>query len=442
MMTLKSLFKAVINKAILALVILFSSHVQAETLCDCSLLLQYNNLEYSGEQLSFEQFKVYFHKHDIAGINHTLFTPSGERTELPFESCLSLIPDTLDHNCLPGNIWWIPCRYIEHEDFFYFFVIKDCSTPKIGFLPYVDYMILVFHKDGKFKGASNIYHWDDSMVVDEAVRNNSITNALDIFTKRVHVEQIKLFYDRYMECIEEWDNNKLSDLQNKFLTPEMLEKKERLVTVTGSDPILRAQDVSEYGQQSLTCRHLEDDWYEVAYHWDVQDTTAIRIPVRVEEDEKGQVRINYIVPHWGGSRYGDNLFDIPSQDVIDGLGARTFVETFFKAYVYPYAIMSPSLEQDLEQLRNQYCTTSFLQGKYAAVRQAYQEDYEDIDPLVDCADFDAFWYPSIKVDSLSNFTYRISYDTDIVRGWRKDIKIVLKREEGRFLISDIEKIVD
>ena len=48
----------------------------------------------------------------------------------------------------------------------------------------------------------------------------------------------------------------------------------------------------------------------------------------------------------------------------------------------------------------------------------------------------------IKVDSLSNFTYRISYDTDIVRGWRKDIKIVLTREEGRFLISDIEKIVD
>lgn len=75
MMTLKSLFKALINKAILALVILLSSYVRAETLCDCSLLLQYNNLEYSGEQLSFEQFKVYFHKHDIAGINHTLFTP-------------------------------------------------------------------------------------------------------------------------------------------------------------------------------------------------------------------------------------------------------------------------------------------------------------------------------------------------------------------------------
>lgn len=49
MITSKSLFKGVINKTILALVILLSSHVRAETLCDCSLLLQYKNLEYSGE---------------------------------------------------------------------------------------------------------------------------------------------------------------------------------------------------------------------------------------------------------------------------------------------------------------------------------------------------------------------------------------------------------
>lgn len=250
-------------------------------------------------------------------------------------------------------------------------------------------------------------------------------------------EQIRLFYDRYMVYFEEWNNNKLFDLQSKFLTPEMLEKKGRLANATDSDPILRAQDVSEYGRQSLTCRHLEGDWYEVAYRWDAQDTTAIHIPVRVEEDEKGQVRINYITPEWGGSRYGDYLFDIPVQKVDDRKDARTFVETFFKAYTYPYVKMSHTLEQDLEQLRKRYCTSSFLTGKYAAIKQEYMKDYEDIDPLVDCADFDAFWYPSIKIDSIDSHTFRFGYDT-CVKGWHQDIKVVVTRENGRFLISDIE----
>lgn len=250
-------------------------------------------------------------------------------------------------------------------------------------------------------------------------------------------EQIRLFYDRYMVYFEEWNNNKLFDLQSKFLTPEMLEKKGRLANATDSDPILRAQDVSEYGRQSLTCRHLEGDWYEVAYRWDAQDTTAIHIPVRVEEDEKGQVRINYITPEWGGSRYGNHLFDIPTPKVADRKDARTFVETFFKAYTYPYVKMSHTLQQDLEQLRKRYCTSSFLTGKYAAIKQEYMKDYEDIDPLVDCADFDAFWYPSIKIDSIDSHTFRFGYDT-CVKGWHQDIKVVVTRESGRFLISDIE----
>lgn len=250
-------------------------------------------------------------------------------------------------------------------------------------------------------------------------------------------EQIRLFYDRYMVYFEEWNNNKLFDLQSKFLTPEMQKKRVRLANATDSDPILRAQDVSEYGRQSLTCRHLEGDWYEVAYRWDAQDTTAIHIPMRVEEDEKGQVRINYITPEWGGRRYGNHLFDIPAQKVADRKDARTFVETFFKAYTYPYVKMSHSLEQDLEQLRKRHCTSSFLTGKYAAIKQEYMKDYEDIDPLVDCADFDAFWYPSIKIDSIDSHTFRFGYDT-CVKGWHQDIKVVVTRESGRFLISDIE----
>lgn len=252
-------------------------------------------------------------------------------------------------------------------------------------------------------------------------------------------EQIRHFYDCYMECLETGDCKMESDLLGKFLTPEMQKKRARLMNATDADPLLRAQDVPEHARQTLACRHLEGDWYEVAYRTyglNEQDTVTIRIPVRTVEDEKGTLRINYITPYWGESRYGDYLFDIPAQKVDDQSDARIFVETFFKAYAYFYATMSPSLEQDLEQLRKRYCTLS-LQGKCADIKQQFQEDGEYMDPLIGCADFDVFWYRSIRVESIDSQTFRIRYDLG-VKDWCNKIKVMVTREKGRFLLSDIE----
>lgn len=252
-------------------------------------------------------------------------------------------------------------------------------------------------------------------------------------------EQIRHFYDCYMECFETGDRKMESDLLGKFLTREMLEKRARLTATTDSDPLLRAQDVPEHARQSLTCRHLEGDWFEVAYRtfdWDEQDTVSIRIPVRATNDENGDVRINYITPYWGGDSYGDYLFDISTQKVTDRLDACTFVDTFFKAYAYSYATMSPTLEQDLDQLRKRYCTP-FLQGKYSALKQQFQRDGEGIDPLIDCADFDVLWYPSVRTYMIDSLTFRIAYETGVM-GWNKNIKVRVTREKKRFRLSDIE----
>lgn len=191
--------------------------VEQRTLDDCSLLVQYKNLEYTSctrkytlnsdgkikesvtvaphkeivdvlssvKQFSFEQFKAYFQRQDNPKIDHTLFTREGGDKELPFESCLALIPYPLDYNCWPRNIWWTAYQYIEDEEQFSFFVIKSCDTPKIGFYPYSDKMILEFHKDGTFKGARNVYHFDDNYFVDEDMQNNMITKTLKhIFAER------------------------------------------------------------------------------------------------------------------------------------------------------------------------------------------------------------------------------------------------------------------
>lgn len=60
-----------------------------------------------------------------------------------------------------------------------------------------------------------------------------------------------------MEAVGVGDRKIENGLVKDYLTPEMQKKLYRLITVTGSDPLLRAQDVSDYGIQSLTCRHLE-----------------------------------------------------------------------------------------------------------------------------------------------------------------------------------------
>lgn len=190
---------------------------EQRTLDDCSLLHQYKDLVYtvstheytvkpdgtieertvdaphkevvdvmsSIKQLSFPQFQSYFQKQDNPSIDHTLFTPSETHEELPFESCLSLIPDTLDHNSFPRDIRWIPCRCIEGKTTLSFFLIKDCATPIAGFLPYTDYMILEFHKNGTFKSARNIYHTaDDNPTLDPGTIASRLSEALKDFPRQ------------------------------------------------------------------------------------------------------------------------------------------------------------------------------------------------------------------------------------------------------------------
>lgn len=253
---------------------------------------------------------------------------------------------------------------------------------------------------------------------------------------RSQAEQIKDFYACYMKAIETCNQKEENKLLQDFLTPEMQEKKGRLVQVTGSDPLLRAQDVSEYGRQSLACRHLDGSWYEVSYRWDESDTVGIKIPVRIKTDAKGKTRICYVTPYWGGSSYGDSLLDIAEQTVDDGKDAETFVATFFKTYAYNYVKMQPTLEQELGLLRQTYCTADML-GKYNALSQQYMDDASPVDPLIGCADFDAFWYSSLRVKPLGKNWFEVSYNAD-ANGWSIHVKVMVSEQNGKYRISDLE----
>jgi hypothetical protein len=247
------------------------------------------------------------------------------------------------------------------------------------------------------------------------------------------IEHIKNFYIRYMEAMEKSDTEMIDSLELHFLTPEMRAKKGRLVDVTGGNPLLRAQDVSDFGRQSLQCSHLEDDWYMVSYRWNEKDSVGIHIPLRIVQDAQGQSRIGYVTPESAREGYGNQHFDIPEVVIEDDKDACTFVETFFKAYVYPYVRMLPSLEQELTRLRQTYFTPD-MQKEYATMLQMFLEDANPIDPMIGCADFDAFWYSSIKVTPIEGNLFKIEYNTgdSIIC-----VKLIVMRQNGKYRISEL-----
>ena len=247
-------------------------------------------------------------------------------------------------------------------------------------------------------------------------------------------KQIKHFYVSYMKAMEDGDDEMREALVQQFLTKEMQAKMGRLVNATGANPLLRTQDVSAFGRQSLRCRHLEDDWYMVSYRWNEMDSVGIHIPLKIVKDTKGQPCIGYVTPEYAGEGYGNQIFNVSAVYVKDNKDAYTFVETFFKAYIYPYVMMTPSLEQDLARLRQTYFTTE-MQIKYTTMSQMFLEDANPIDPLIGCADFDAFWYSSLKVESIGSNLFTVQYNTGngIIR-----VKLAVTRMNGKYRICDLK----
>ena len=80
----------------------------------------------------------------------------------------------------------------------------------------------------------------------------SPSNRLDV----VQIEKyLQKSYQEYMEAINTDDRETEEKFLKNMLTPEMQEKRARLACATDSDPMIRAQDVTEYSIQygASTC---------------------------------------------------------------------------------------------------------------------------------------------------------------------------------------------
>lgn len=81
------------------------------------------------------------------------------------------------------------------------------------------------------------------------------------------IDEVRTFYTNYMTNLLNVDSHNEAPCK-KYLTEELAAKLQRMVYATGSNPIIRAQDVNSDAIKTLNVREIADDWYMVSYLWD------------------------------------------------------------------------------------------------------------------------------------------------------------------------------
>ena len=112
------------------------------------------------DPMPFCEFLSYFERWDKPYEFDSLFHLRNYRLSLWMPSFYKLTSDTIDRRSLPAKIMWRPCRYMETESEYHFFVIADSGRPIHGY-PYSDYIKLVFTKDGVYRRAEHMGFWSE-----------------------------------------------------------------------------------------------------------------------------------------------------------------------------------------------------------------------------------------------------------------------------------------
>ena len=219
------------------------------------------------------------------------------------------------------------------------------------------------------------------------------------------------FYRSYTDNYLHGTQLKGEEIMKKYLTKRLIEKIDRMVSATGVNPIIRAQDFNETAFETLKVKPLGDNWYMVNYRWyENDDSSNTNIPLKVTLVD-GRYMIDYITPIWSGSLSGDTLLceNLPLHPIED-TSPRAMLESFYEAYISLYSSMPEGLLSQLEALRVAHLTPNAQkQFNQASVNMYELDRVRNYDLLIDYFDFDCLWIPSMTYTPLSENTFQVSY---------------------------------
>ena len=208
-------------------------------------------------------------------------------------------------------------------------------------------------------------------------------------------------------------------VKRKYLTESLLSKIERMVCVSGADPIIRAQDYD--AGIPFTIKNLEGNWYQISYIV-AYNGKCIDIPVRVKK-EGDAYKIDYITPPWNLTMYGDSLLiDNSVRMVVDSSAPLLLLETFYSAYTMEYCNMLENLDNRLQHLRETFCTKRGLKQFDKAVKEQKDNGYPGYDLLIGNFDFDSLWLFTVVCRHVLGTEYEFSYKAnELIATVRLDI---------------------
>lgn len=245
------------------------------------------------------------------------------------------------------------------------------------------------------------------------------------------LDSLRTFYTAYLTNVLH-DSSKNETLCKKYLTEEALSKVQRVSNATGADAIIQSQDASIDAIETLDIKRLSNQWYLVSFLFNKRDRkTLIKIPLKARIID-GNCKISYITPVWNGLKYGDELLfrGIKGTNGINYTSERSFLESFYKAYVMVYCAMSKDVSIQLSSLRIKNLSLKALeQFKNAELEN---NGFDGYDLLIDNFDFDCLWYKSIRLLKLNNSNYQISYLTS---DKRYNIIVSIKKTNNKYLID-------
>lgn len=267
-------------------------------------------------------------------------------------------------------------------------------------------------------------------------RTGKVVIIQDTVPTKEAIRIVEDFYRTYMASF-------LSDLPSngnlnmeKYLTRRLIDKINRMRSVIGADPVIRAQDVNQTAFETLKVKPLGNNWYMVNYRWNMNDEKSnTSIPLKVSIAD-GRYMIDYITPEWNGSLYGDNLLckNRPLRPTIGGNTPLSMMETFYTAYTSLYSSMPEELGRQLKELRDVHLTSNALNQFEEAVNEYQLDGLRDYDLLIDNFDFDCLWLSSITYTLLTENSFQVSYKQgDLVRV----IVLTLTKSDGEYKIDNI-----
>lgn len=226
-------------------------------------------------------------------------------------------------------------------------------------------------------------------------------------------------------------------LLDRYFSRPMLEKVVRLSQLTNSNAIIRAQDITAVGRETLKVKELGDHWFMVSYLGDKKDASSIKkIPIKAR-CINGRCQIIYITPEFNGQQYGDSLIQAASEASmeVDYSSAEAYVESFYKAYAGVYCSLDVDMYTILEKLRLENLTARALYAHKHALAQRAMDIDSNHDWVINNCDFDAMWYESIKVKKLSDYSCQVFY-TAGDRTYK--LTVTVQKIDDRYVIDHVQ----